>query len=64
MQGPGGSWKVEECIPLAAIFFLEQSPDDYVKPVDKAHAKAMIIDTVEHVTRSNTLTRKGKTEAR
>jgi signal peptidase I len=53
MQGPGGRWKVEEAIPLEAIYFLQQSPDDFVAPVDRAHAKAMIIDTVEHVTRSN-----------
>ncbi len=53
MHGPGGSWKVEEKIPLNAIFFLVQSPDDYVRPLDMAHTKAMIIDTLEHVTRSN-----------
>jgi signal peptidase I len=60
MQGPGGSWKVEEKIPLKAIFFLEQSPDDFAAPVGKAHAKAMIIETLEHVTRSNLFTLKEK----
>ncbi len=60
MQGPGGSWKVEEKIPLKAIFFLEQSPDDSVRPLDKVHAKTMIIDTLEHVSRSNILTAREK----
>jgi signal peptidase len=61
-NGPGGSWKVEEEIPLKAIFFLEQSPDDSARPLDMAHAKTMIIDTLEHVTRSNIFTVKEKQE--
>ncbi len=59
-KGPGGSWKVEDGIQLNVIFFLVQSPNDFAIPVDKAHAKAMIIDTVEHVTRSNMFTAREK----
>lgn len=50
--GPGGVWDVEEGIPLAALFFLRQSKTDSLEVVDEHHAKAMIIDTIEHVTRS------------
>ena len=51
LGGPGGAWVVEENIPLRSIFFLKQSETDLVEPLDKYQAKAMLIDTIEHVTR-------------
>ena len=50
--GPGGSWPVEEKLPLKAIFFLGQSEEDQLIPVNKAGAKSMLLDTIEHVTRT------------
>jgi len=49
--GPGGVWEVEKSFPLAALFFLRQSEKDSVETVDEHHAKAMLIDTIEHITR-------------
>ena len=50
--GSGGSWSVEAFMPLTTIFFLGQAEEDYLEPIDSVKAKSMIIDTVEHVTRS------------
>ena len=51
--GPGGTWDVEKSLPLSAIFFLKQSETDYVELINKYQVKSMLIDTIEHVTRSN-----------
>ncbi len=52
-DGPGGKWDVERSLLLKALFFLKQSETDCIEPVDKYQAKAMLIDTIEHVTRLN-----------
>ena len=49
--GPGGIWEVKRSIPLTVLFFLRQSKTDYVNPISKDQAKAMLFDTIEHVTR-------------
>ena len=51
--GSGGSWEVEEKLPLTRLFFLSQAETDSLEAVDKTRAKSMLIDTIEHVTRSN-----------
>ena len=51
--GAGGNWSVEEKIPLAILFFLSQTESDHLEPLDKYQAKSMLIDTIEHVTRSS-----------
>ena len=50
-DGPGGVWEVNKAISLAALFFLKQSETDCVEPISKDQAKAMLIDTIEHVSR-------------
>ena len=59
-NGPGGIWKVEKSIPFLALFFLRQSEKDSVEIVDTHHAKAMLIDTIEHITRLIRLNEKEK----
>ncbi len=50
-DGPGGVWDVKKSIPLEFLFFLKQSETDYVEPLSKDQAKAMLIDTMEHLSR-------------
>ncbi len=58
--GPDGEWEVERGITLTAIFFLKQSKKNGVEPLDSARVKALLIDTIEHVTRLNRTTGKDK----
>lgn len=51
--GEGGSWPVEKPLPLTRLFFLSQAESDSLEAVDSTRAKSMLIDTIEHVTRSN-----------
>jgi len=41
--GPGGSWAVEDAVPLRAIFFLDQSPSDLLEPVSATQATALTL---------------------
>ena len=41
--GPGGSWAVEDAVPLRTIFFLDQSPTDLVEPVSATQATALAL---------------------
>ncbi len=49
--GFGGAWEVEKSFPLAAIFFLGQAKTDCLESLEKYLAKAMLIETIEHVSR-------------
>ncbi len=49
--GDGGSWAVENRVPLSTIFFLGQAEKDSLEAVNPAGARSMLIDTIEHVTR-------------
>ncbi|MDZ4132664.1 MAG: SynChlorMet cassette protein ScmC [Dethiobacteria bacterium] len=51
--GEGGSWPVENALPLTRLFFLSQAESDSLEAIDCTRAKSMLIDTIEHVTRSN-----------
>ncbi|MBU0491067.1 MAG: SynChlorMet cassette protein ScmC [Chloroflexi bacterium] len=53
-DGPGGSWDVQRAVPLRAIFFLSQSPDDRAEPLHVTQATAMLLETVQHVSRPMT----------
>ena len=51
--GSGGSWDVELYYPLTALFFLSQSEEDQLEVLNNSQAVPMLIDTIEHVTRTN-----------
>jgi signal peptidase I len=53
---PGGSWDVQHAVPLQAVFFLAQSPDDRAEAVHVPQATAMLMEVAQHV--SNTMTRR------
>jgi SynChlorMet cassette protein ScmC len=53
-DGPGGSWDVQRTVPLRAIFFLSQSSDDRAEALHVTQATAMLMETVQHVSRSMT----------
>jgi SynChlorMet cassette protein ScmC len=50
-NGPGGSWAVEESVPLRAIFFLAQSPSDVVEPVNATQATALTLESAVDLAR-------------
>ncbi len=53
-DGPGGSWDVQRAVPLRAIFFLAQSPDNRVSHIDTGQAIAMLMESVQQVSRPMT----------
>lgn len=44
-NGPGGSWAVEDAVPLRAIFFIAQSPSDQLEPVGATPAAALVLES-------------------
>ena len=54
--GPGGSWDVQRAVPLRAIFFLSQSLEDRVSPVEPSEAIAGLMASVQQV--SSPMTRR------
>jgi hypothetical protein len=48
-DGPGGSWDVQRAVPLKGVFFLEQSPGDWVEPVGVGHAVARLASSAQQV---------------
>jgi len=48
-NGPGGSWEVERGIPLAAVFFLTQSPEDQAEPLNAGEAAAYLMESVHQL---------------
>ena len=50
-NGPGGSWAVEQAVPIRAIFFLVQSPADQVEPVNATQAAALTMESAEELAR-------------
>ena len=36
--GPGGTWEVQEAVPLRGVFFLSQAPEDLTEPLGPGHA--------------------------
>jgi len=53
-EGPGSSWDVQQAVPLHAVFFLSQSPQDRVEPLNRAQAASMLLTSTQHVSRSMT----------
>lgn len=48
-NGPGGNWETEAAVPLRALFFLNQSPDDRVEPLNPTQATALLLESVQQV---------------
>jgi signal peptidase I len=53
-EGSGGSWPTEKAVPLRAIFFLAQASQECLDPVNRTAAAAMLMQSVEQVSRSMT----------
>ncbi|MDD4650660.1 MAG: SynChlorMet cassette protein ScmC [Methanothrix sp.] len=53
-EGSGGSWPTERAVPLRAIFFLAQATEEKVEPVNRTAVEAMLMQSVEQVSRSMT----------
>lgn len=49
VPGPGGSWDVQHCLPLQAVFILSQSAADRSEILPSAPATAMLMEVVQHV---------------
>jgi SynChlorMet cassette protein ScmC len=45
--GPGGSWNAERGIPLKTLYFLFQSPEDALAPLNSTQASAMLMESAE-----------------
>ncbi len=48
-QEPGGRWDVEREVPLAAVFFLSQSPEDHAEPLTAGEATAHLMESVHQI---------------
>ena len=53
-SGPGGKWDVQRAVPLQAIFFLAQSLDNRVSHINTGPAIAMLMESVQQVSRPMT----------
>ena len=45
----GGKWRVEQAVPLRALFFLSQAELDRVEPRSPAQATAMLMEVISHL---------------
>ena len=45
--GPGGVWDVQYAVPLHAIFYLAQAPEERVEPIGAGQATAMLVQSAE-----------------
>ncbi len=50
--GPGGSWNVQQAVPLSALFFLSQSSRDRVEPFQPTGTMALLMDAAQQVGKS------------
>ena len=48
-NGPGGTWDVQNAVPLKGIFFLAQAAEDRVERVGPGHAVSMLVECVGQV---------------
>lgn len=48
-DGPGGCWETERAVPLRALFFLNQAPDDRVEPLNATRATASLCESAQQV---------------
>lgn len=52
--GSGGTWDVQQAVPLHAVFFLKQSLKDRAEAINSSQAQAMLLESTEQVSRSMT----------
>lgn len=45
--GSGGAWDVQYAVPLHAIFYLAQAPEERVEPIGAGQATAMLVQSAE-----------------
>lgn len=45
----GGQWQTEKAVPLAALFFLKQAPEDRLEPIGQGQAAALLTCAAEQV---------------
>jgi SynChlorMet cassette protein ScmC len=48
-NGPGGTWDVEKAVPLRAIFFLNQAPEDSAGSLTVPDATAYLVESIHQV---------------
>jgi SynChlorMet cassette protein ScmC len=48
-KGPGGTWDVQNAVPVKGIFFLAQAIEDRVERVGPGQAVSMLVECVEQV---------------
>ncbi len=48
-NGPGGTWDVGTAVPLQALFFLHQSPEDRAGPVSMTQSTAWLVESMHQV---------------
>ena len=48
-KGPGGTWDVGKAVPVTALFFLHQSPEDSTEPVNMTQSTAWLIESTHQV---------------
>jgi SynChlorMet cassette protein ScmC len=48
-NGPGGSWAVEEGVPLRSIFLLTQAHDDYAEQIDPGDATVFLMESLRQI---------------
>jgi SynChlorMet cassette protein ScmC len=48
-NGPGGTWAVEKAVPLRAIFFLNQAPEDSAGSLAAPEATAYLVESIHQV---------------
>jgi SynChlorMet cassette protein ScmC len=48
-NGPGGTWDVGKAVPLKALFFLHQSPEDRTEPVNMTQSTAWVVESTHQV---------------
>lgn len=48
-SGNGGTWDVQQAVPLKSIFFLDKSPQDQVKPVGVGESVCALVNLTEQV---------------
>jgi SynChlorMet cassette protein ScmC len=46
-DGEGGSWQVQDAVPLGGIFFLVQSPEERLEAVGRGEAAAMLVQAAK-----------------
>jgi signal peptidase I len=54
-NGLGGRWDVQQAVPLKAIFFLRQSPQDRIEELNESQEVAMLMESTNQISRTITL---------